>query len=313
MAGRAHRGRLATDNAMPDPSFLVPLLLQSAVIPAATVVAVWLPAKRLLKGSTHASLQAARTDGAAFPVLPAVAVACGFLAAFFATFHAQWSLPPGQALDWLPWIVAAALAQVAIARHRRARKLLSRLAVTGVALVVTAWPALPGLGIGRVGALVGVGTVLILSAQNWRTGPQAVTPTRLLPLTVISGCAGLAMLLDSSQVLGQLGGALGMALLGLVAVGVLQPRSIDAQAVQDIAILILGVLLANAWLYADLPVLIIGFLAVGLLAGALIQYLDQARTGESRKGLILARACSLLCGAATLLLAVRAAQESGGY
>ena len=84
---------------MPDPSFLLPLLLQSLLIPAAVSGAIL-----LLFSASHRAWPAP------------LAVAAGLLASYIATFHAQWSFPPHQALDWLPLVLALALGAIAATR-----------------------------------------------------------------------------------------------------------------------------------------------------------------------------------------------------
>lgn len=282
---------------MPDTSFFLPLLLQSAVVPFGVAVAVL------------AACRAARLD--AFASL--LALAAGFLASYVAILHAQWSLVPKVALDWLPWItVAGAFAAVAGdklpgAAARFALRLVLSLAAGG--LVVAS-------ALGSLGPMKAALTVLaigVVLAGLWTlvTRPAQGAATRPLLLAVVAGGSGLVLMMDSSQSMGQLSGALAMALAACVlfalpAIGV---RFTPAAA--GLAVLLLGVLWATAHVYSGFS---LGYVA--LLAGALLidPLLGVIRRSE-RGGLpwVPAAVLTAIPVAVTVALAVKAMQESGGY
>ena len=282
---------------MPDTSFFLPLLLQSAVVPFGVAVAVL------------AACRAARLDALA----SLLALAAGFLASYVAILHAQWSLVPKVALDWLPWItVAGAFAAVAGdklpgAAARFALRLVLSLAAGG--LVVSS--ALGSLGPMKAAlTALAIGVVL---AGLWTlvTRPAQGAATRPLLLAVVAGGSGLVLMMDSSQSMGQLSGALAMALAACVlfalpAIGV---RFTPAAA--GLAVLLLGVLWATAHVYSGFS---LGYVA--LLAGALLidPLLGVIRRSE-RGGLpwVPAAVLTAIPVAVTVALAVKAMQESGGY
>ncbi|NNU44103.1 hypothetical protein [Ramlibacter montanisoli] len=282
---------------MPDTSFFLPLLLQSAVVPFGVALAVL------------AACRAARLDALA----SLLAVAAGFVASYFAILHAQWSPVPKVALDWLPWIaVAGAVAAIAGdklpgAVSRFALRLLVSLVAGG--LIVSS--ALGSLGPVKA-ALTALATGLAL-AGLWTlvTRPAQGAATRPLLLAVVAGGTGLVLMMDSSQSMGQLSGALAMALAACVlfalpAIGV---RFTPAAA--GLAVLLLGVLWATAHVYSGFS---LGYVA--LLAGALLidPLLGVIRRSE-RGGLpwVPAAVLTAIPVAVTVALAVKAMQESGGY
>ncbi len=281
---------------MPETSFFLPLLLQSAVVPFGVAVAVL------------AACRAARLDALA----SLLAVALGFVAAYFAILHAQWSPLPKVALDWLPWIaVAGGIAAIASDRlpgaaTRFALRLVVSLAAAG--LIVSS--AIGSLGPTKA-ALTAMATGLVL-AGLWTlvARPAQGAATRPLLLAVVAGGTGLVLMMDSSQSMGQLSGALAMALAACVlfALPALAVRFTPAPA--GLAVLLLGVLWATAHVYSGFS---LGYIA--LLAGALlVDPLLGVRRGE-RGGLpwVPAAVLTAIPVAVTVALAVKAMQESGGY
>jgi hypothetical protein len=291
---------------MPDPSFILLLLLQSAVIPFAVTGAVLtVPLLRRKQGS--------RQPGEAPFVLPAALVS-GFLASYFAVLHAQWSLLPKEAIDWLPWILVVAVPGVVFAESlslRNARWAL-RAVLGASAFTLTAAPASPGIGWWLVSMSVVSAVALAWAAWTLMADSKRY-PAPLLPLAIISGAAGLVLMLDSSQLLGQLAGALAASLCAASAVTRLGPLNAIARPIAGVPLLLLGTLLVNAYLFAGLPQSAIALLAGGLVASAAISQLEA-------RGIINARASAIiacgLCAVPSLVaigLAVKAAQNTGAY
>ena len=282
---------------MPETSFLLPLLLQSAVVPFGVAVAVL------------AACRAARLDALA----SLLAVAAGFVASHVAILHAQWSLVPKVALDWLPWIALAGA--IAATTGERLPGAASRFALhLGVSLVVGG--LLVSSAIGSLGplkaALVALATGLVL-AGLWTlvTRPAQGAATRPLLLAVVAGGTGLVLMMDSSQSMGQLSGALAMALAACVLFALPAMGVRFTPAAAGLAVLLLGVLWATAHVYAGFS---LGYVA--LLAGALLidPLLGVVRRSE-RGGLpwVPAAVLTAIPVAVTVALAVKAMQESGGY
>lgn len=282
---------------MPETSFFLPLVLQSAVVPFGVALAVL------------AAGRAARLDALA----SLLAVAGGFLASYFAILHSQWSLVPRLATDWLPWIaVAGAVAALATERIPAApargavRALVSLLA--GFAIVSSALGSFGPQKAAIAAVLTGFGLAALWTLVS---RPAQVTATRPLLLAVVAGGTGLVLMMDSSQSMGQLSGALAMA-LGACALFALPRigRRFTAGAA-GLAVLLLGAIWATAHLYAGFS---LGYVA--LLAGALLidPALAAIRRGD-RGGLpwIPATVLTAIPVAVTVALAVKAMQESGGY
>ncbi len=282
---------------MPDPSFIIPLFLQSAVLPFGVTLVLLLALRR------HASASA-------------IALAAGFVASYFAVFHQQWSLVPHQALDWMPTIAVLG-SDGAIAaenlRHATAR-VMARLTLSLAAAAVIAWLALAGLGLQKT-VLSLVLTAALVSAA-WaalaRAGQSRPTPSLLL--TVVAGGAGVALMLDSSQAIGQLSGALASAMAACVAFNVPRLRHQFSAAATGVAVLLLGVLLLNATLYAGFPLTYVALLAGGLLADPLVHALNRWRGRDGGAGSWIAAAALAAIPVLTVIgLAVKAAQDMGGY
>lgn len=270
---------------MPDPSFVLPLLLQSMLIPAGVSAALLLVFGR------------ARREWPA-----PLAIAAGFLASMIATYHAQWSFPPHQALDWVPLVLAAALCAIAV---ERSGSWLLRLLLCALTAAVVAVPALGSVGIPRTLATVAAMAVLMTAAWTMLAA-SAARPAAPLALTVVAGGAGLAMVIDASQLIGQLCGALGVAIgvCGLLRrqTGGFGPAAVGASVV------LLGALLGYAVIYAGFGMLLVALLLVALLAGALLAAV-RSKPLATLPGALL----TVLPVLAAVGIALRAMQASGGY
>jgi hypothetical protein len=285
---------------MPDLSFFFALILQSAVIPFAVAFAVLLASRASRLGAAG----------------PALAIAAGFLAAYFAVLHGQWSPLPKVALDWLPWIAVFGTAG-AVATERIGSgglKLAARLALGTAVGALVAWPALENLGLTK--ALLSAGATGILACVAWsymaRTGVTRPTPPLLL--TVVAGGAGIALMLDSSQSIGQLSGAIASVLAARVVFNLPRVRIALSPAAAGAAALLLGALLANAHLYAGFPLGYVALLLGGLIADPLVAGLNRLRQRSGGAGSWVAAA--VLTAVPTLLtigLAAKAAADAGGY
>jgi hypothetical protein len=282
---------------MPDTSFFLPLVLQSAVVPLGVALAV-LAATRAVRPQAPAAL---------------LALVAGFLASYFVTMRSQWSLVPKVALDWLPWItVGVAAAALAVERLPAAAARIALRSVVSLAiggLLVSGAIASLGPQKAVVSALV-IGLVL---SVLWTLSPRPAQgpATRPLLLMVAAGGTGLALMMDSSQSMGQLAGALAMALAGCTLFALPRVGTGFAPAAGATAVLVLGSLLAAAHVYSGFP---LGYVA--LLAGALLidPALTAIRRGQSG-GLpwIPATVLTAIPVLVTVALAVKAMQESGGY
>jgi len=285
---------------MPDPSFVIPLILQSALVPFAVALALLFALRRL-------PVQA---------LAPALAVAGGFVAAYFTAFHAQWPAVPKTAMDWLPYIAAFGVPGALAAEHapHAATRLLSRLVISLVVVTLVVWPALSSLGAAKAMALAACAALLISVAWTLlaKTGEHRPTPAPLL--AVVAGGAGLVMTLDSSAALGQSGGALAAALAACAFFNLPRVRVAFSAAATGTAVLLLGVLLTNAYLYAGFSPLYLALLAGALAADPLVAALDRLRRRSSGAGSwITAFVLTALPVLATVGLAVKTMQESGGY
>ncbi|HZW23267.1 hypothetical protein [Noviherbaspirillum sp.] len=265
---------------MPDASFAIPLILQSALVPFGVALVLLFALRR-----------------------PALAIAAGFVAAYFSAFHAQWAPVPKTAMDWLPYMAVFGAA-VAPAR------LLSRFAVSLVALALVVWPALASLGMAKALMLAATGAVLITAAWTLlaTTGEDRPTPAPLL--AIVAGGAGLALMLDSSAALGQSSLALASALAACALFNLPRVRVAFPAAATGTGVLLLGVLLANAYLYAGFSPLYLALLGGALAADPLVASIDRLRGAGSWITAAVLTAVPVL---ATVGLAVKTMQESGGY
>lgn len=285
---------------MPETSFVLTLLWQGGLLPFAVALAV-------LAGGRALRLEA---------LSPVLAIAAGLLASYFASLHAQWSPWPKVALDWLPWtVLAAAAGALALENFRSAGgRVAARFVIAAVATFLVVWPALGSFGV--VKAAIAVAVTGALAALAWTLHARAARGTATQPflLAVVAAGAGVAMMLDSSQSTGRLGGALA-ATLGacvLFALPWLQARFNAAAA--GLTVIVLAVLLANAHLYAGFPLGYVALLAGALLAhpllAGLLRELRQERLDWAR---VPSAVLTVLPVIVTVALAVKAASEYGGY
>lgn len=282
---------------MPNPSFFIPLFLQSAVLPF---------------GVTLALLFALRKQAAA----PALALCAGFIAAYFAILHGQWSALPQQALDWLPaTAVLGTLGAMAIEQNRNAAvRVIARFVLSLLATTATGWFGLQGLGAQKVALAAGLTAAAVCLIWTYLARAAQSRPTPLLLLMVVAGGAGLVLLLDSSQAIGQLCGVLASCLAAGLVFNLPRMRAMFSGAAVGIAVLLLGVLLMNAYLYAGFSLAYVALLIAGLLADPLVHAVNRWRrrcggAGSWATATALA-AIPVLC---TIGLAIQAAQEAGGY
>lgn len=277
---------------MPESSFILSLVLQSALIPF---------------GVTAALLIALRK--------PAMALAAGFLASYFTVFHAQWSPLPHQALDWLPWIALIGTVVAIVSEHLPAARLPLRAILALAAPAVIVWPALASLGAAKFVAAIVVSAILILAAWSWLASSAPSRPTPAPLLMVVAGGMALTMMIDASQAIGQSSGALASALVACVVLNLLPRLRVEFNgAAVGVAVLLFGALLINAWLYASLSPLYVALLAGGLLADPIIAGINRLRGTQG--GLVAWLFTVVLAGLpvlAAIALAVKAAQDAGGY
>lgn len=265
---------------MPDPSFILPLLLQSVLAPAAACAALL--------------LARVRRDWSA-----SVAIAGGFLASMAATYHAQWSFPPHQALDWMPLVLLAALCAIAVERRG---SLAGRLLLSVFTASVVALPAFGSAGLVRT--VVSIAAIALLMTVAWTAlAASSRRPAAPLALTLAAGGAGLALMIDASQLLGQLCGGLGVAIgvCGLL-------RRPFGPAAAGTAVLLLGALLGYAFIYAGFGMRLVTLLVAALRADALLGALRR-RPAATLPGALL----TVLPVLVAVGLAVRAMQDAGGY
>lgn len=285
---------------MPNLSFFLPLILQSAVIPFGVALALLV------------TLRQARL----YAIAPAIAVMGGFLATYFSAMHAQWSLLPKVALDWMPWIAVIGTAGALAAEHAGGTRgrLLARLALSSALGVAVAWPALAALGTQKAILLAGAAgaALCIVWSSMARVADRGTTPPLLL--AIVAGGAGIALMLDSSQSIGQLSGALASVLGAYVAFNFPRERVMFSPAAAGVSILLLGALLLNAHIYAGFPLTYVALLAGGLIADPLVAGLNKVWRRKGGAGSWAAAAVLTLAPvAATIALAVKAAADSGGY
>lgn len=285
---------------MPDTSFFLPLILQSAVIPFGVALAVLAGARAFRLGAAG----------------PAIAVAAGFVAAYFSTLHAQWSPIPKVALDWLPWIAVAGTAGAAAVERIAGTglRVAGRFALSLVAGAIVVWPAVEALGPQQ--AILFAGATGLLTGVAWNTMARISVhrPTPPLLLAVVAGGAALALMLDSSQSIGQLSGALASVLAACVACNLPRVRMAFSPAAAGAAVLVLGALLANAHVYAGFPLAYIALLIGGLLSDTVVAGLNRLRKRSGGAGSwATAAVLTAIPTVVAIGLAVKAAADSGGY
>jgi hypothetical protein len=284
---------------VPDLSFLLPLIFQSAVIPF--VIAL------MLSFALHRRVRSSAV---------VIALAVAFLASYFATLHAQWSFVPHQALDWMPWIALfGAAAAMAVQRiPGSVARVLARAAVAVVAISLVVWPAQQSVGAAEAAAIIGGAGLAITVAWSYLAAAAATRPTPPILLMIVAGGAGMSLMFDSSQAIGQLSGALASALAAMVVVNIPRIRAGFGGDTAGFAVVVLGTLLTSAWLYAGLPLAYVALLAGGILADVIV---IGASRFLQRNGGFGSYASAVILGAipvvATVVLAAKAAQEAGGY
>lgn len=285
---------------MPDPSFAIPLILQSAVTPFAVALLLLFFLRRL-------PLQA---------LVPAIAVAGGFIAAYFAAFHAQWSVVPKTALDWLPCMAAFSVAGALAAENapHAATRFLSRLVIAIVVLTLVVYPALASLGTAKAAAVAGTAAALITLAWTFLAKAAETRPTPAPLLAVVAGGAGLALMLDSSAAIGQSSGALAAALAACLLFNLPRVRVVFSATAAGTAVLLLGVLVMNAYVYAGFSLLNVALLAGGLFADPAVAAIDRLRNRPGGAGSWITGAVLTAVPVLTTVgLAVKTMQDSGGY
>ena len=269
---------------MPDPSFVLPLLLQSVLAPAAVCAALLLLLARV------------RSDWSA-----PLAIAGGFLASMAATYHAQWSFPPHQALDWMPLVALAALSAIAVERRGM---LAGRLLMSVVTAAIVAWPAMGSAGLARTLATI-TGMALLMTLAWTVLAASSRRPAAPLALTLTAGGAGLALMIDASQLIGQLCGGLGVA---IATCALLRLRGGFGGAAVGTSVLLLGAMLGYARIYAGFDVTMMALLLAALLAEPVLTALRRRPAPLLPAALLIVTPVLAAIG-----LAVRAMQASGGY
>jgi hypothetical protein len=285
---------------MPDPSFVIPLILQSALVPFAVALVLLFALRRL-------PLQV---------LVPSLALAGGFVAAYFAAFHAQWSAVPKTALDWLPYIAAFGVVGTLAAENapHAATRLLSRLVISLVAVTLVVAPAAASLGASKAIVLTAAAAVLITVAWTFLAKAGETRPTAVPLLAIVAGGAGLVLMLDSSAALGQSSGALASVLAACLLFNLPRVRVAFSAAATGTAVLLLGVLLANAYVYASFSPVYVTLLFGGLLADPVVAAVNRLRNRSGGVGSwITAAALTAVPVLATVGLAVKTMQDSGGY
>lgn len=277
---------------MPDTSFVLPLLLQSGLVPLLVAVAVLATGREL-------RLRAAAV----------LAIAGGFVASFIATLYGQWSLVPHSVTDWLPWIAVAGAGGAAFVEKQQAlaARIAGRAVLSLAVAALVVWPALESLG--ALKAVLAVAVITVAAALLWTVlaRHECGGPAQPLVLAVVAGGAALALMFDSSQSIGQLSGALGVTLFACFVFALLRVPFPPAAA--GVAVLLLAALLANAHIYAGFS---LGYVA--LLTGAVVvPVLALVRKPEAGLAWMPAAVLSAIPVAVTVVLVVKAAHDSGGY
>lgn len=240
----------------------------------------------------------------------AVALAAGFLAAYFAALHAQWSPLPEMALDWIPWIALAALpgALAVESLQGAGMRIALRLVLGLAAAALIVWPAL-----GTFGTQKTVITILATGATI-ATVWSVVAPlarggaSRPLLLAVVAGGAGIALLLDSSQSVGRLAGACAAALAACAVVNLPRARLAFSPAAAGFIVMLLGALLANAYVYAGFPLSYVALIAGALLVDPALVTIHRLRKAGEGRSWIPGAALTAIPVMATVMLAVKAAR-----
>ncbi len=284
---------------MPDPSFFIPLLVQSALIPFGVALVALVALRRCAAGPSALA-----------------AVAAGFIASYFTVYGSQWSAAPRQALDWIaPIVVLGGAAAWAIEGKARAAGVgfVARFVVSALAAGVLVAPAAASLSAPSIAAYVLAAGIAIGAAWSWLAGAPggAAAPT---VIAIVAGGSALALMIDASQSIGQLGGALASAVLAWLAFGLVRRRAEAAPAAVGLSVLLLGSLLLTAHRYAGFPLAYVAILAGAILAHVIVYLPLRLKNRVPGTGAWLASAA--LAGVPVLLvvgLALKAMQDSGGY
>ncbi|HJV87686.1 MAG TPA: hypothetical protein VJ698_19610 [Noviherbaspirillum sp.] len=282
---------------MPNPSFFIPLLLQSAVLPFGVALALLFTLRK------HAAASV-------------LALCAGFIAAYFAILHGQWSALPQQALDWLPAIAVLGTLGAITIEHKQsaAVRVIARFVLSLLATSATAWFGLQGLGAQKVALAAGLTAAAVCLIWSWLVRAAQSRPTPPLLMMVVAGGAGLALLLDSSQAIGQLCGVLASVIVACLAFNLTHRRAMFSAAAIGMAVLLLGVLLMNAYLYAGFSLAYVALLVAGLLADPLVHAVNRWRRHCGGAGSwATATALAAIPALCTIGLVLQAAQEAGGY
>jgi len=285
---------------MPESSLVLQLMWQSALVPAIVALAL-LAASRAMRLNAVAAV---------------LAVAAAFIASYFATLHAQWSLVPHVALDWMPWIaVAAAAGALGVEQaDGKGRRLVLRLVIAVVAATIVAWGAIGSLGVGKAVIAIAVAGVAIAAVWTALSSVPEGDARRPMLLAVVAGGTGLSLMLDSSQQIGQLSGALAVALGCCMLVNLPRTRVPFPPAASGAAVVLLGVLIVNAHLYAGFSLGYVALLTLGLLADTLLAATTRLRgRAIDPRSWIPAAVLTIVPVVATIALVLKTAQEHGGY
>lgn len=287
---------------MPDPSFVIPLLVQSGLVPFALSLIVLFLFRTFSRAPGPSAL---------------IAVAAGFGASYFAVYGTQWPAIPRQALDWLPWITvlggpcAWVIEAKALPPHRA---IAARLAVCVLAAWAILQPASANVSwftaaiyVFGAGFVMSAAWTYLVQAGRARTAPPTL-------LAVVAGGSALALVIDASQSIGQLNGALASALAAWLAFSTLRSRPGFSGSATGLSVLLLGSLLLAAHYYAGFSLVHVAILASGLFADLIVHFALRGRKQASGAGAWVATA--VLAGIPALVvigLALKTMQESGGY
>jgi hypothetical protein len=159
-----------------------------------------------------------------------------------------------------------------------------------------------------------VAAVLITFVWSaFATAPEGGARSPLL-LAVVAGGTGLALMLDSSQQIGQLSGALAVALGACMLVNLPKTRVAFPPAAAGTVAVLLGALILNAHLYAGFSLGYVALLVVALLADSLLAAGIRLRGRDLHpSSWIPAAVLTVIPVLATVAMVLKAAQEHGGY
>jgi hypothetical protein len=284
---------------MSESSLVLQLLWQSVLVPALVALAVL------------AASRAARLNGQS----AVLAMTAAFVASYFATLHAQWSLVPHGALDWLPWIaIGGAAGALAAERASGAARLVLRLVVGLVVAALLVSGAVASLGMAKAVFALVVAGVLIAAVWSGFAATAEGGARHPLLMAVVAAGTGLSLMLDSSQKLGQLSGALAVALGACMLVNVPRVRVPFPPAASGAAVVLLGALIFTAHLYAGFSLWYVALLLLALLADSLLAAGARLRGGvQAQRSWIPAAVLTVVPVVATIAMVLKAAQEHGGY